>query len=245
MTTCDCKSATGLYARKKLREEVASGATAPSYYDTRVATASTTELRTGLVGACVLGVVGADGGAFYMVKGYVASVLRCRHGHTTHTLRARARERKRYAAALVAAALLGRRIAGKALGGVVRTDDPSTSRGTRRVLVRLVAMLHAAREGRRARRGGAMPCGCAAVFVKASVKGQDTRVRVYSFYKRIRHGLYFVVLAPCTKGLECATHSSRSVLYSSNCSSPEDAPLTPASSSSDAISTLKADAASP
>ena len=33
-TTCDCKSATGLCARKKLREEVASDAPTPSYYET-------------------------------------------------------------------------------------------------------------------------------------------------------------------------------------------------------------------
>ena len=61
-TTCDCKSATGLCARKKLREEVlASDARAPSYYETLKATIGVTELRPGLVGARVPGVVGADG----------------------------------------------------------------------------------------------------------------------------------------------------------------------------------------
>ena len=43
--TCDCKTATGLCARKKLREEVASDALTPSYYETLVATQGTTELR--------------------------------------------------------------------------------------------------------------------------------------------------------------------------------------------------------
>ena len=167
-TTCDCKSATGLCARKKLRGEVAPGAPAPSYYETLVAAVGTTELRPGLLGARVPGVVGADGGAFYMVKGDAASVLRCRHGQTTHTLSAQARERQRYAAGLIAAALFGRRIAGKALGGAAR---PEGSRGTRRVLVRLVVALHATRAARRARRGGAVACGCAPMFVKARVKG--------------------------------------------------------------------------
>ena len=83
-TTCKCKSATGLCARKKLRGEVlASDARAPSYYETLVATIGVTELRPGLHGARVPGAVGADGGAFYMVKGDAASVLRCRHGQTT------------------------------------------------------------------------------------------------------------------------------------------------------------------
>ena len=170
-TTCDCKSATGLCARKKLREEVlASDARAPSYYETLVATIGVTELRPGLVGARVPGVVGADGGAFYMVKGDAASVLRCRHGQTTHTLGAQTRERQRYAAGLVVAALLGHRIAGKALGGAAGPEGPSASRRARRVLVGLVAALHAARAARRARRGGVVACGCAPVFVKARVK---------------------------------------------------------------------------
>ena len=95
-------------------------------------------------------------------------MLRCRHGQTTHTLSAQARERQRYAAGLIAAALLGHRIAGKALGGAAR---PEGSRGTRRVLVRLVVALHATRAARRARRGGAVACGCAPMFVKARVKG--------------------------------------------------------------------------
>ena len=168
-TTCDCKSATGLCARKKLREEVAPGAPAPSYYETLVAAVGTTELRPGLLGARVPGVVGTDGGAFYMVKGDAASVLRCRHGQTTHTLSAQARERQHYAAGLVAAALLGHRVAGKALGG--GATGLEGSRGTRRVLVRLVVALHATRASRRARRGGVVACGCAPVFVKARVKG--------------------------------------------------------------------------
>ena len=168
-TSCDCKSATGLCARKKLREEVASGAAAPSYYDTLVATVGTTELRVGLFGARVPGVVGGDGGKFFMVKGDAPSVLRCHHGQTTHTLSAQARERQRYAVGLVVAALLGHRIAGKALGGAVGSS--SSSHGTRRVLVGLTIMLRASREARRARRGGIVACGCAPVFVKARVKG--------------------------------------------------------------------------
>ena len=121
------------------------------------------------------GVVGADGGAFYMVKGDAASVLRCRHGHTTHTLGAQARERQRYAAGLIAAALLGHRIAGKAMGGAAGPEDPSASRTARRVLVGFVVALHAARAARRARRGGVVACGCAPVFVKACVKACVTR----------------------------------------------------------------------
>ena len=171
-TTCDCKSATGLCARKKLRGEVASDAPTPSYYETLVAAQGTEELRAGLVGARVPGAVGADGGAFYMVKGDAASVLRCRHGQTTHTLGAQTRERQRYAAALIAAALCGHRLAGRALGGAAGPEAPSgASCATRRVLVGLVAALHAARAARRARRGGAAACGCAPVFVRARVKG--------------------------------------------------------------------------
>ena len=169
-TTCDCQSATGLCARQKLREEVASDASVPSYYETLVAARGTEELRPGLVGARVPGVVGADGGAFYMVKGDAASVLRCRHGQTTHTLGAQTRERQRYAAGLVVAALLGHRLAGRASGGGAGPEDPSASRRARRVLVGLVAALHAARAARRARRGGVVACGCAPVFVKARVK---------------------------------------------------------------------------
>ena len=41
-----------------------------------VAAQGTVELRPGLVGARVPGAVGADGGAFYMVKGDAARVLR-------------------------------------------------------------------------------------------------------------------------------------------------------------------------
>ena len=105
-----------------------------------------------------------------VVKGDAASVLRCRHGQTTHTLGAQARERQRHAAGLVVAALLGHRIAGKAMGGAAGPEGPSASRRVRRGLVRLVVMLHAARAARRARRGGAVACGCAPVFVKARVK---------------------------------------------------------------------------
>ena len=169
-TTCDCKSATGLCSRQKRRAEVAPDAPLPNYYETLVATVVVTELRPGLVGARVPGAVGADGGAFYMVKGDAASVLRCRHGQTTHTLGAQTRERQRYAAALIAAALCGHRLAGRALGGAAGPEDPSASRGARRVLVGLVGALHAARAARRARRGGVVACGCAPVFVKARVK---------------------------------------------------------------------------
>ena len=72
---------------------------------------------------------------------------------------------------LVHLAPLGHRIAGKVLGGVVAPEGSSTSRSTRRVLVGLVVTLHATRAARRARRGGVVACGCAAVFVKARVKG--------------------------------------------------------------------------
>ena len=127
-----------------------------------MAARGTEELRPGLVGARVPGVVGADGGAFYMVKGDAASVLRCRHGQTTHTLGAQARERQRYAAGLVAAAPR-HRLAGRASGGAVGPEDPSTSRRARRVLVGLVAALHAARAARRARRAGRRLWMCARV----------------------------------------------------------------------------------
>ena len=59
--------------------------------DARGRPGHTEELRPGLHGARVPGAVGADGGAFYMVKGDAASVLRCRHGQTTHTLGAHRR----------------------------------------------------------------------------------------------------------------------------------------------------------
>ena len=165
-TTCDCKSAAGLCARKKLRGEVASDAPTPSYYETLVAAQGTEELRPGLVGARVPGLVGADGGAFYMVRGDAASVLRCRHGQTTHTRSAQARERQRYAAGLIAAALFGHRIAGRAM----RSAAGPASRSVRRVLVVLVVALHAARAARRARRGRVAACGCAPVFVRSCVK---------------------------------------------------------------------------
>ena len=121
----------------------------PSYYDTLAAQHGTTELRPGLKGARVPGVVGAGGAAFYMVKGDAPSVLRCRHGHTTNTLSSQARERRRWAASLVAAAVMGR--------------------SSKRVLVVLLLALHAARETRRARRGTAAPCGCSPAHVKACV----------------------------------------------------------------------------
>jgi hypothetical protein len=98
-------------------------------------------------------------------------VLRCRHGHTTHTLSAQSRERQRYAVGLVVAALLGHRIAGRALGGAAGPEGPSASRAARKGLVRIVVMLHATRAARRARRGGVAACGCAPVFVRARVKG--------------------------------------------------------------------------
>ena len=170
-TTCDCKTATGLCARKKLRGEVASDVPTPNYFETLVAAQGTVELRPGLLGVRVPGVVGADGGAFYMVNGDAASVLRCRHGQTTHTLSAQARERQRYAAGLIAAALLGHRIAGRASGGAAGPQEFSASRAARRVLVGLVVALHATRAARRARRGGIVACGCAPVFVKACVRG--------------------------------------------------------------------------
>ena len=168
-TTCDCRSAAGVCARKQLKAEAAT-VPVPGYYETLVATVGTTELRPGLVGARVPGVVGGECEPFFMVKGDAASVLRCRHGQTTHTLGAQARERQRYAAGLVAAALLGHRLAGRAMGGGAGPEDPSTSRRVRRVLVGLVGALHAARAARRARRGGVVACGCAPVFVKARVK---------------------------------------------------------------------------
>ena len=121
----------------------------PSYYETLVAQHGTTELRPGLAGARVPGVVGDDGGAFYMVKGDASSVLRCRHGHTTNSLAAQARERRRRAASLVAVAVFGRK--------------------SKRVLLFLLLALHAVRDARRARRGAAAPCGCAPTHVKACV----------------------------------------------------------------------------
>ena len=132
---------------------------------------SPTELRPGLHGARVPGVVGDDGGAFFMVKGDASNVLRCRHGHTTNTLTAQARERRRHAASLVAAALLGSRVARRVSGGAAGSEPTATiaSRGTRKVLVRLLLALHAAREARRARRGTVSLCGCAPVHVKACV----------------------------------------------------------------------------
>lgn len=169
-TTCNCASATGVCARKRLKSEAAAAATPPSYYDTLVAMHGTTELRGGLCGARVPGVVGDDGGAFYMVKGDVPNVLRCRHGHTTNTLAAQQRERRRRAAALVLAALIGRRVARKALGSGGAAPAATTANGTAKVLVGLLVALHATREARRARRGGAEPCGCAPVHPKQCVK---------------------------------------------------------------------------
>ena len=123
--------------------------TPPSYYETLVAQHGTNELRPGLRGTRVPGVVGVGGAAFYMVRGDAASVLRCCHGHTTHTLAAQARERRRRAASLVAVAVF--------------------ARSSRRVLVVLLLAFHAAREARRVRRGAAAPCGCAPAHVKACV----------------------------------------------------------------------------
>ena len=167
-TTCDCRSAAGVCARKQLKAEAAT-VPVPGYYETLVATVGTTELRPGLVGARVPGVVGGECEPFFMVKGDAASVLRCRHGHTTHTLSAWARERQRHAAGLVVAALVGRRVARAPPTAPGGSEGSPTSRGARRGLVRLLLLLHAAREARRARRGAAAPCGCAAVYVKACV----------------------------------------------------------------------------
>ena len=168
-TTCDCRSATGVCARKKLKAEAAA-ATVPSYFETLVGMHGTTELRDGLCGARVPGVVGVDGGAFYMCKGDAVHVLRCRHGHTTNTLSAQARERRRRAAGLVAAAFLGRRLAVRK--AVVKAADSATSvfaHGAAKGLVVLLLALHVTRESRRVRRGGAVPCGCAPVYVRACV----------------------------------------------------------------------------
>ena len=203
-TTCDCRSAKGLCGgrrdrskRRRQDREQPEGGTAESgdesgesdrtvlssrttpltYYDVLVDQHGTTELRTGLHGARVPGVVGVDGESFYMVKGDAANVLRCRHGHTTNTLTAQERERRRHAASLVVAALLGPGAVRKALGGVAVPEVAATSHSMRRVLVWLLQALHAAREVRRARRGAPLACGCAPVHVKACVvKG---RRRVY------------------------------------------------------------------
>ena len=182
-TTCDCCSATGLCGgrrsgAKRRRCESESGDESdctvlgshmkpPAYYEVLAAQHGITELRTGLYGARALGVRGADGEPLYMVKGDAASVLRCRHGHTTNTLAAQARERRRHAASLVAAALLGPCAARKALGGVVTPGG--ASRGARKALVHLLQALQAAREARRGRRGTPMSCGCMPVHVKACV----------------------------------------------------------------------------
>jgi len=196
-TTCDCRSATGLCGGRGAKRQRCDGpaessdgldgessggesdrtvkacgltkATPPSYYETLVAQHGTTELRPGLCGTRVPGVQGADGGAFYMVKGDVAHVLRCCHGHTTNTLAAQARERRRWAAGLVAAALFGRRVAGRALlGGSAPPAAVTTAHGMTKALVRLLVAWHATREARRARRG-AVACGCAPVYVSIKV----------------------------------------------------------------------------
>ena len=172
-TTCDCRSATGVCARKRLKAETAAVASSPpSYYETLVAMHGTAELRGGLCGTRVPGVQGADGGAFYMVRGDAPSVLRCRHGHTTNTLSAQARERRRWAAGLVLTALFGRRVAVRALrGGAAPPAAATTTHGTARALVRLLVAWHATREARRARRGAVVvACGCAPVYVKACVR---------------------------------------------------------------------------
>ena len=172
-TTCDCPTATGLCSRKRRREPEAGvclgtpGIAPPSYYDTLLAMHDAEELRPGLRGVRVPGVYGLKGEAFYMAKGDVASVLRCGHGHTTHTLNAQARERRSRAASLVAAALFGRRFALRALGGSHPQQVPD--RGTARALVCLLLALHATREARRIRRGVATPCGCSPVHVKAKM----------------------------------------------------------------------------
>jgi hypothetical protein len=196
-TTCECSGATGLCggrrsgAKRPWCEEpeaatesgdesgesdctvISYPAKPPPYYDVLVAQHGTTALRTGLRGARVPGMVGADGEPFYMVKGDAANVLRCRHGHTTNTLAAQERERRRHAASLVAAALLGPCVAHKALGGVAGPGAAAvatgTSHGTRRALVWLLLALHAARNARRARRGTPLSCGCAPAHVKACV----------------------------------------------------------------------------
>ena len=197
-TTCDCRSATGLCGGRRSRAkrphqeceelEAATGSTNDGgesdctvlgsrtkplpYYDVLLSQHGTTELRTGLHGTRVPGVVGADGEPFYMVKGDVANVLRCRHGHTTNMLAVRARERRRHAASLVAAAVLGPCVVRKALGGVAGVagaEATSMGYGTRRALVRMLLALHEAREAKRARRSASLPCGCSAVHLKAHI----------------------------------------------------------------------------
>ena len=121
------------------------------YYDVLLAQHGTTELRTGLHGTRVPGVVGADDEAFYMVKDDAANVLRCRHGHTTNTLATQARKRRSHAASLVAAAVLGPCVVRKALGGVAGVAGAE------------------AREAKRARRSASLPCGCSAVHLKAHI----------------------------------------------------------------------------
>ena len=166
-TTCDCGTATGLCARKREGGARTDGCvSAPSYYDVLLAAQSAEQLRPGLCGVRVPGVYGLKGEAFYMVKGDVASVLRCSHGQTTNTLNAQARERRGRAASLVVAALFGRRLALRALGGMSQTHQ-LPDRGTARALVCLTLALHATREARRIRRGVAPPCGCTPVHVKA------------------------------------------------------------------------------
>ena len=194
-TTCECRSATGLCGGRRSRAkrphheceelEVATGSTDDGdgsdctvlgsrtkpmpYYDVLVSQHGTTELRTGLHGTRVPGVVGADGEPFYMVKGDVANVLRCRHGHTTNMLAVRARERRRHAASLVAAAVLGPCVVRKALGGVAGAEATAMGYGTRRALVRMLLALYEAREAKRARRSASLPCGCSPVHLKAHI----------------------------------------------------------------------------
>ena len=178
-TTCDCRSAAGVCARKQLKAEAAT-VPVPGYYETLVATVGTTELRPGLVGARVPGVVGGECEPFFMVKGDAASVLRCRHGHTTHTLSAWARERQRHAAGLVVAALVGRRVA----------RAPPHSAGGLRGLAHLARRTQGARaaaaDAARGARGPAGPAGCGgAVWLRGRVRqGVREQESVASCFKR-------------------------------------------------------------
>ena len=76
-----------------------------------------------------------------------------------------------YVLRLLRAALFGRRVAHKALGndGGAAPIAATTAHGTAKALVGLLVALHATREARRARRGGAAACGGAPAFVKACV----------------------------------------------------------------------------
>ena len=166
-TSCECKSATGLCSRKKIKSDQSS-ITPPDKYDTLVAMHGTTKLRPGLFGTRVPGIFGEGGEHFFKVLGDPMTVLRCKHGATSHTLSVQAREQYRYARSLVAAALFGRKLT---LRGVRFQEESKTGiHASNKMLVKLIMCLHDFRKDRRARRGVHAACYCAPIFVKKCFK---------------------------------------------------------------------------